>query len=81
MMNAGILEGDIAIIERSASAENGQIVVALIDDHEATLKRIRKRGASVALEPANPAYETRIFGPDQVKVQGRIIGLIRNYLP
>ena len=81
MINAGILEGDIAIIERSASAENGQIVVALIDDHEATLKRIRKRGASVALEPANPAYETRIFGPDQVKVQGRMIGLIRNYLP
>ena len=81
MINAGILEGDIAIIERSASADNGQIVVALIDDHEATLKRIRKRGASVALEPANPAYETRIFGPDQVKVQGRMIGLIRNYLP
>ena len=80
MMNAGILEGDIAIIERTTSAENGQIVVALIDDHEATLKRLRKRGASIALEPANPAYETRIFGPDQVKVQGRMVGLIRNYL-
>ncbi len=79
MMNAGILEGDIAIIERTTSAENGQIVVALIDDHEATLKRLRKRGASIALEPANPAYETRIFGPDQVKVQGRMVGLIRNY--
>jgi len=79
MMDAGILDGDIAIIERASTAENGEIVVALIDDHEATLKRLRKKGASIALEPANRAYETRIFGPDQVKVQGRVIGLIRNY--
>lgn len=79
MTEAGILDGDIAIIERASTAENGEIVVALIDDHEATLKRLRKKGASIALEPANQAYETRIFGPDQVKVQGRVIGLIRNY--
>ena len=79
MTDAGILDGDIAIIERASTAENGEIVVALIDDHEATLKRLRKKGASIALEPANRAYETRIFGPDQVKVQGRVIGLIRNY--
>ena len=79
MTDAGILDGDIAIIERVTTAENGEIVVALIDDNEATLKRLRKKGASVALEPANPEYETRIFGPDQVKVQGRLIGLIRNY--
>ncbi len=79
MTDAGILDGDIAIIERASTAENGEIVVALIDDHEATLKRLRKKGASIALEPANQAYETRIFGPDQVKVQGRVIGLIRNY--
>ena len=79
MTDAGILDGDIAIIERVTTAENGEIVVALIDDNEATLKRLRKKGAAVALEPANPEYETRIFGPDQVKVQGRLIGLIRNY--
>ena len=79
MSDAGILDGDIAIIEPASVAENGEIVVALIDDHEATLKRLRRKGASVALEPANPAYETRIFGPDQVKIQGRLIGLIRNY--
>jgi len=79
MINAGILDGDIAVIERTNSAENGEIVVALIHDHEATLKRLRRKGASVALEPANPSYETRIFGPDQVKIQGRLIGLIRNY--
>ena len=79
MTDAGILDGDIAIIERAGTAENGEIVVALIHDHEATLKRLRKKGASIALEPANPAYETRIFGPAQVKVQGRLIGLIRNY--
>ena len=79
MIDAGILDGDIAIIERASTAENGEIVVALINDHEATLKRLRRKGASVALEPANPAYETRIFGPDQVKIQGRLINLIRNY--
>lgn len=79
MIDAGILDGDIAIIERASAAENGEIVVALIHDHEATLKRLRRKGASVALEPANPAYETRIFGPAQVKIQGRLISLIRNY--
>lgn len=79
MIEAGILDGDTVIIERSDSAENGAVVVALIDDQEVTLKRLRRRGASVALEPANKAYETRIFGPDRVKVQGRLIGLLRRY--
>lgn len=79
MVDAGILDGDIAIIQRSDAADNGAIVVALIDDQEATLKRLRRKGASVALEPANAAYETRIFGPDRVKVQGRMIGLLRHY--
>jgi len=79
MIEAGILDGDTVIIDRTETAENGSIVVALIDDSEATLKRIRRRGHSVALEPANRAYETRIFPPDRVKVQGRLIGLIRHY--
>ncbi len=79
MIDAGILDGDIAIIRRCETAENGSIVVALVDEVEATLKRIRKKGASVALEPANPAYETRIFGPDRVKIQGRLVGLFRYY--
>ncbi len=79
MVNAGILDGDIAIIQESETAENGSIVVALIDDEEATLKRLRRRGNSVALEPANEAYETRIFPPDRVKIQGRLVGLIRKY--
>ena len=79
MIDAGIHDGDIAVIRRSDTAENGDIVVALVDDHEATLKRLRRKGASVALEPANPAYETRIFGPDRVKVQGRLVGLVRHY--
>ena len=79
MMEAGILEGDVVIIRRCHDADNGDIVVALIDHEEATLKRIRKRGGSVALEAANPAYETRIFGPDRVSVQGRCVGLIRRY--
>lgn len=79
MVEAGILNGDIAIIRSADSAESGEIVVALIDDAEATLKRLRKKGASVALEPANPAYETRIFGPDRVKIQGRLAGLYRRY--
>jgi repressor LexA len=79
MIEAGILDGDTVLIKRLENADSGDIVVALVDDEEATLKRLRKRGASVALEAANPAYETRIFGPDRVKVQGRLVGLIRRY--
>jgi repressor LexA len=79
MIDAGILDGDTVIIERNDTAENGAIVVALIDEQEVTLKRLRRRGASIALEPANKAYETRIFGPDRVKVQGRLVGLLRRY--
>ena len=79
MVDAGIQNGDIAIIKSTDTAETGEIVVALIDDTEATLKRLRKKGASVALEPANPAYETRIFGPDRVKIQGKLAGLYRRY--
>lgn len=79
MVDAGILEGDTVVIRRCDTAENGAIVVALIDDNEVTLKRLRQRGNSIALEPANTTYETRIFGPDRVKVQGRLIGLLRRY--
>jgi repressor LexA len=79
MIDAGILDGDTAIIERCESAENGAIVVALVDDYEVTLKRLRRRGASVALEPANTSFETRIFPPDRVKVQGRLVSLLRRY--
>ena len=79
MINAGILDGDFVVIKRTDSAVSGDIVVALIDGEEATLKRLRKKGASIALEAANPAYETRIFGPDQVAVQGKLVGLIRRY--
>lgn len=79
MIDAGIWDKDTVIIERSDTADNGQIVVALVDDQEATLKRIRRKGNSIALEAANPAFETRIFGPDRVKVQGRLIGLFRRY--
>ncbi len=79
MVDAGILDGDTAIVRRCDTAENGAIVVALIENNEATLKRLRRRARAVALEPANPAYETRIFRPDQVKVQGRLVGLIRKY--
>jgi repressor LexA len=79
MIEAGILDGDTVIIERGEAAENGAIVVALIDKEEVTLKRLRRRGASIALEPANKAYETRIFGPDRVEVQGRLVGLLRRY--
>ena len=79
MIEAGIQDGDIAIIKSSDTAENGEIVVALIDDAEATLKRLRKKGTAVALEPANASYETRIFGPDRVKIQGRLAGLYRRY--
>jgi len=79
MVDAGIHESDTVIIRKQDTAETGDIVVALIDDEEATLKRLRKRGASVALEAANPAYETRIFGPDRVKIQGRLVSLLRRY--
>ena len=79
MVEAGILDGDTAIIQRCDSAENGSIVVALIEGEEVTLKRIRRRSHAIALEPANPIYETRIFGPDQVTVQGRLVGLLRKY--
>ena len=79
MIEAGIHDGDIVIIRRCDSAENGDIVVALVEQEEATLKRLRKRGAAIALEAANPNYETRIFGPDQVDIQGRLVGLMRRY--
>jgi repressor LexA len=79
MIEAGILDGDTVIIQRCDSAENGAIVVAMVDNIEVTLKRLRRRGASIALEPANKAYETRIFGPDRVKVQGLLVGLLRRY--
>jgi repressor LexA len=79
MIEAGIMEGDVVIVRRCDSADNGDIIVALIDSEEATLKRLRKRGGTVALEAANPAYETRIFGPDRVSIQGKLVGLIRRY--
>jgi repressor LexA len=79
MINAGILDGDVVIIRKGDTASNGEIVVALVDEEEATLKRLRKRGNSIALEAANPAFETRIFGPDRVRVQGTLVALIRRY--
>jgi repressor LexA len=79
MIDAGIFDGDTVLIHRADTAANGDIVVALVDDHEVTLKRIRRKGNSIALEPANSTYETRICGPDQVKVQGRLVGLLRRY--
>ncbi len=79
MIEAGILDGDTVLIRKCESAETGDIIVALIDDEEATLKRLRRKGASIALEAANPAYETRIFGPDRVRIQGRLVGLMRRY--
>lgn len=79
MMEAGIFDGDTAIIERGDIADNGQVVVAVVDEDEVTLKRLRRKGDSVALEPANSRYETRIFGPDRVKIQGRLVGLLRKY--
>jgi len=79
MVEAGILDGDNVVIQRCDTAENGSIVVVLIDNVEVTLKRLRRRGDSIALEPANKSYETRIFGPDRVKVQGRLVGLLRRY--
>ncbi len=79
MINAGILDGDHVIIRKGDNANSGEIVVALVMGEEATLKRLRRKGASIALEAANPAYETRIFGPDQIQVQGKLVGLIRRY--
>lgn len=79
MIEAGIQEGDTVILKKSPTAESGEIVVALIDDEEATLKRLRRKGQSIALEPANPAFETRIFGPDRVKIQGKLVALLRRF--
>ena len=79
MIEAGINDGDIVVIQEQTTAENGDIVVALVDDQEATLKRFRRRGGMIALEAANPAYETRVYPDHLVKVQGRLVGLIRSY--
>jgi len=79
MIEAGILDGDVVVIRRQETANTGDIIVALIDDEEATLKRFRRRGSSIGLEAANPAYETRVLGPDRVKVQGKLISLVRRY--
>jgi repressor LexA len=79
MIEAGILDGDVVVIRRCDTAENGDIVVALVDQEEATLKRLRKKGTTIALEAANPEFKTRIFGPDQVDIQGRLVGLLRRY--
>ncbi|MEM9581182.1 MAG: transcriptional repressor LexA [Pseudomonadota bacterium] len=79
MIDAGINDGDIVVIRETNTADNGDIVVALVEDHEATLKRFHRNGSTIALEAANPAYETRFFSDDKVKVQGRLVGLIRSY--
>jgi repressor LexA len=79
MIEAGIHDGDTVLIERCENAENGAIIVALIDSNEVTLKRLRRKGDSIALEPANQAHKTRIFGPDRVKIQGKLVGLMRRY--
>jgi repressor LexA len=79
MIEAGINDGDVVVIREQATAENGDIVVAIVEDNEATLKRFRRRGGMIALEAANPAYETRVYPDHLVKVQGRLVGLIRNY--
>ena len=79
MINAGILDGDTVIIMEADVANTGEIVVALVDNEEATLKRLRRRGDSIALEAANPAYETRLYGADRVRIQGKLVGLIRRY--
>jgi repressor LexA len=79
MIEAGIHDGDTVLIERCENADNGSIVVALIDSNEVTLKRLRRKGDSIALEPANQAHKTRIFGPDRVKIQGKLVGLMRRY--
>lgn len=79
MINAGIHDGDIVVVREQDDASNGDIIVALVEDQEATLKRLRRRGSAIALEAANPAYETRLYRDDQVKIQGRMVGLIRTY--
>ena len=79
MINAGILDGDTVIIRKADAANTGDIVVALVDETEATLKRLRRRGDSIALEAANPAYETRLYGADRVRIQGTLVGLLRRY--
>ena len=79
MIDAGINDGDVVVIQEGSSASSGEIVVAVVEGYEATLKRYRKRGTSVALEAANPAYETRVLREDQVEVQGKLVGLIRTY--
>ena len=79
MIEAGIFDGDTVILQKCTTANSGEIVVALIDDEEATLKRLRRKGDSIALEAANPAYETRIFGPDRIDIQGRLVSLLRRY--
>lgn len=79
MIDAGINNGDIVVIREQNTADNGDIVVALVEGQEATLKRLRRKGSAIALEAANPAYETRLYGADQVKVQGKLVGLIRSY--
>ncbi|MGQ3486468.1 transcriptional repressor LexA [uncultured Roseovarius sp.] len=79
MIEAGINDGDVVVIRETSTADNGDIVVALVEDQEATLKKFYRRGNAIALEAANPAYETRVLPEDQVKVQGRLVGLIRTY--
>jgi repressor LexA len=79
MIEAGILDGDTVVIRRQETADTGDIIVALIDDEEATLKRLRRRGSSIALEAANPSYETRVLGPDRVRIQGKLVSLLRRY--
>jgi repressor LexA len=79
MVEAGILDGDLVVIRKQDTANTGDIIVALIDEEEATLKRFRRRGSSIALEAANPAYETRVLGPDRVKIQGKLVSLVRRY--
>ena len=79
MIDAGILDGDYVVIRKGDTAQTGEIVVALVMGEEATLKRLRKRGGAIALEAANPKYQTRVYGPDQVEVQGKLVGLIRRY--
>jgi repressor LexA len=79
MIDAGICDGDTVVIEKCDTAENGTIIVALIDDNEATLKRIRKKGSVIALEPANSNYKTQIFGPHRIQIQGKLVGLFRTY--
>jgi repressor LexA len=79
MIEAGLFEGDVVVVRRQDTADNGDIVVALVEDHEATLKRLRRKGGAIALEAANAAYETRLYRADQIKIQGKMVGLIRTY--